>query len=96
MTQPRFNGVELTAETIERTRAHFVDIYQRCIEEARDGTTRVNDLESYVAWQLDCISEMESGKGDHSFTFLQRAHWLQTGESVPLFAPPNGENLERA
>lgn len=83
---PRFAGVELTAETIQRTREHFADISRRCIEGARSGEMRVNDLPRYIAWQEQCIADSLAGKSDHTFTFLQRAHYLQTGECVPLLS----------
>jgi hypothetical protein len=86
--QPRFNGVELSAATIDRTRSHFADIGRRCIAEARDGTTRVNDLARYVAWREAGIADDLAGRNDHSFTFLQRAHWIQTGDCVLLLARP--------
>lgn len=83
MKRYSFAGVNLTDETIQRTREHFIDIHRRCIEEAQSGQTRVNDLASYVAWQEDCIADM-ADKEQFSVTFLQRAHWLQTGECVAL------------
>lgn len=83
MTQPRFAGVELTPETIQRTREHFADIGRDCIREAQDGTTRVNDLAGYVAWREQAIEDVLTTTR-FSLTFLQRAHYLQTGESVAL------------
>lgn len=78
-----FAGVELTLETIQRTRKHFADIYRACIREAEDGTTRVNNLESYRTWREDAIAEVMTTER-FTVTFLQRAHWLQTGESIAL------------
>jgi hypothetical protein len=86
--RPRFAGVELTEETIQRTRQWFADNAQACIREAESGRTRVNDLARYVAWRRERIADSLAGKSDHTFAFLQRAHWIQTGECVPLFAPP--------
>jgi hypothetical protein len=81
-----FAGVELTAETIQRTRQWFADNAQACIDGAESGRTQVNDLGRYVAWRRQCIADSLAGKGDHTFAFLQRAHFIQTGESVPLLA----------
>lgn len=83
--QPRFNGVELTPETILRTRHHFADISRQCIEAARSGEDRVNDLPGYIAWREAAIADiMDESDTRFSVTFLQRAHYLQTGESVAL------------
>lgn len=71
-------------EIILKTRSHFIDIYKRCINEAVTGQVRVNDLEDYKSWNLKKIEDMEAGKGDHTFTFLQMAHYFETGICVPL------------
>jgi hypothetical protein len=82
----RFAGIELTPETLQATREHFADIGRRCIEGATAGEFFVNDLSSYVAGEREKIADSLAGKNDHTFTFLQRAHWIQTGECLPLFA----------
>lgn len=84
--QPRFAGVDLTPETMQRTREWFADNSRKCIEEAQSGHTRVNDLESYVAWREQCAADSLAGKGDHTFAFLQRAHFMQTGTMIPLLS----------
>jgi hypothetical protein len=84
MTGPRFNGVDLTSATMRRTREHFADIHRRCIADVVAGRQRVNNPESYIAWQDKAITETLAGKNDHTATFLQRAYWLQTGECVAL------------
>ena len=81
-----FNGTPLTDTTIRRTRQWFADNAQACIDNARSGETRVNDLESYCAWREKSIEDSLAGEGDHTFAFLQRAYFIQTGESVPLLA----------
>jgi hypothetical protein len=83
MNNPRFANVELTPETIQRTREHFRDIHLACIRDAEDGTTRVNDLPGYVSWQQAAIADVMNTER-FSVTFLQRAHWLQTGECIAL------------
>lgn len=82
----RFANVEIANETIQRTRKHFADIARDCITDAGSGVTFVNDLESYKAWQMSVLDDALTGKMDHTFTFLQRAHWLQTGECLPLLS----------
>ena len=80
----RFNGVELTPEAIEEARAWFIQNARECVADAESGRQRVNDLESYRAWRLQHIADLEAGRGLYSVAFLQRAYFLQTGESVPL------------
>ncbi|MBF7012553.1 hypothetical protein QUC32_23170 [Novosphingobium resinovorum] len=82
----RRQSVELTADTIQRTRAHFAEICRGCIQEAQEGKVYVNDLAHYIRWQTDSEAEFLAGRWDHTFTFLQRAHWLQTGECVALLS----------
>lgn len=84
----KFADVKITSETITRTREHFADLGRQCIADAKAGTFYVNNLDRYVAWQEKCIATALAGGSDHTFTFMQRAHWLQTGESIPLLAPP--------
>lgn len=84
---PHFAGVELAPETMQRTREHFAGLCQSCIDGAKGGTMFVNDVESYVAWQERNRAHALEGKSDHTFTFLQRAHYLQTGVDVPLLSP---------
>jgi len=71
-------------EIIQKTREHFAQIHRDCIDGARRGEWHVNDLDRYVEWQEECIRSSLAGESDHTLTFLQRAYWLETGESVPL------------
>lgn len=80
----KFNDTEITQETIQRTRQHFADIAQGCINEAISGEVKVSNLQSYIEWQQGSIEYTLSGKNDFTFTFMQRAYWLQTGECVAL------------
>lgn len=80
----KFNGVTLTSETILTTRQWFADNDQACIDEAVSGQVRVNDLPSFIEWKKQSIVDGLAGKWDHTFTFLQRAYFIQTGESVAL------------
>jgi len=79
-----FNGEQLTPETIEKTKEHFVDIYKKCIAQAKTGEMKVNDLESYIVWQEKNIAAIFEPKDSYSFTFVQRAYWLQTGQMIAL------------
>lgn len=79
-----FAGVEITPETIAATREHFAAIHQACIAEVESGARRVNDAASFVAFHTAAITASLAGEHDGSLTFAQRAHYLQTGESVAL------------
>ena len=76
----------LTDETITATRQHFADIHQDCIDQARAGKFYVNNLERYVEWQEHLRVASLAGEHDHTFTFQQRAWWIQTGECIALLA----------
>ena len=83
----KFNNVELTQETIIKTRQHFADNAQCCINEVLDGSVKLPDHVSNEDYFSDCRKRAErflTGGGDHTFTFLQRAYWIQTGEMVAL------------
>lgn len=82
-----FNGVEITHHSIIATRQHFADISQHQIDEALDGTyppaSHVN-IGDYIAMlEQEKVADLR-GANDHTFTFAQRAYWIQTGESVAL------------
>jgi hypothetical protein len=81
---PKFNNVELSVDTMQQTRQHFADNSMACINEVLSGSVKVNDKEEYFAWMRSNARCALSGKLDHTFTFLQRAYWLQTGEMVAL------------
>jgi hypothetical protein len=80
----RFNGVELTEESIQKTRKLFAEISLDCITEVQCGKVIVNDPESYFTWREEEAKEALEGKSDNTLTFLQRAYYVQTGESVAL------------
>lgn len=84
----KFNNVELTEETILATRKHVADIAQACIDDAVSGKTKVNDLENYCQWRNGHIKDGMAGFHDHTFAFLQRAYWIQTGEMIGLLPNP--------
>ena len=75
---------QLTQETILKTRQHFAESHDRCIDEVLSGKVKVNNPDKYIEWKRQNKNDVLSGKWDHTFTFQQRARWLQTGECVPL------------
>lgn len=80
----KFAGIELTEESIQKAREWFADNAQGCIDEVLSGKVKVNDPESYFAWRREQISDAMEGRNDHTLTFLQRAHYIQTGECIAL------------
>ena len=76
--------MNITKETIIKTRQWFIDNTQGCIDEAMSGQVRVNDLNSYVESMLKRMDDIEAGGWDHTFTFQQRAVYIQTGECHAL------------
>jgi hypothetical protein len=81
---PHFNGVKLTDESIQKTREWFHDNAIACIEEVKSGKVKVNDCESYFEWRNREAKEYLEGCHDRTLTFLQRAYFIQTGESVAM------------
>ncbi|GAA0347403.1 hypothetical protein GCM10008931_43360 [Oceanobacillus oncorhynchi subsp. oncorhynchi] len=79
-----FNGVNLTENTIQETRQWFHDNALACIREVEEGKVFVNNREHYIDLQRKSAREYIKGKHDHILAFLQRAHYIQTGESVAL------------
>lgn len=83
--------VILTVETIKKTFQWYADNQRACAKAAQNGEFFVNDLEDYVS---DCNAraqvyeaQIESGPfGRLSLAFLQRAYYIQSGESVPMLA----------
>lgn len=76
--------VTLTTETISATRQWFIDNAQGCINEAVTGEVRVNDLPRYIKWNEVRIEDIKAGNSDHTFTFIQMAWYIQSGECVGL------------
>lgn len=83
-----YAGVTITPETVARTREHFVANKRECIAAAQCGEMYVKDIASYVQRTEETIAHIEAGGWDHTFTFMQRAHWLQTGVDIPLLPRP--------
>jgi hypothetical protein len=82
----RVNNVEITEETILKTRQYFINNHRACIDDAISGRTRVNDLQGYIRSEEDRIFGLEEGLSDHTLTFVQAALWIQTGECIAILA----------
>lgn len=79
--------VELTQETILKTRQQKIDNCLRCIEEVASGEVYLNPeygLERYKAAMLDDIEQIERGEHDHYLAFIQTAYYIQTGKCVGI------------
>lgn len=81
----KFNNVVITEETIIKTRQHFIEIFESAIVSATNKEYHVNDIPNYIEWNKEKIEQTKIGKIDKTFTFQQRAYWIQTGEMVALF-----------
>ena len=69
-------------------RQHFADNCKACIDYVKRGRLQVNDREAFIVEQERLAKEHLMGKYDHTFTSRQYAHYLRTGESVPLLPKP--------
>lgn len=76
----------MTDELILKTREHFAALHRSCIEKAVSGEYRVNDLPAYILSNEDNIASTLAGANDHTFTFRQYMHYLETGNSIPLLS----------
>lgn len=76
--------VALRNESIQAARQWFHDNALACIAEVESGEVKVNDLEKFRAWKTESAADALAGKYDHTLAFLQRAHFIQTGECVAL------------
>jgi len=79
-----FNGEILTTEAIEKSRDWCRENCKTCIDKAKSGEFKVNNLETYIAWQEENIINNDEGKNDHTFGFRQRAYYFQTGKCIAL------------
>ena len=81
-----FNGEELTEESILRARKSFSDNCLTCIKDVKSGKSKIYcDKENYYKREERNSKDYLDGVNDHTFTFLQRAYYIQTGKSVALF-----------
>ena len=79
-------SIHVTQETIAKTRLWFAYNARICVEKARLGTFKVNDIELYQRQQESTAQHFLNGELDYSLTFIQRAIFFQTGISVPLLS----------
>lgn len=80
----KFNNVVITEESLDKARQQFIDSCQSQINAAQSGEMKVNDIDKFIDRQIESMLDYESGRYDHGFTMLQRAYYIQTGESVAL------------
>lgn len=84
--------IELSIETIKATLQWYADHERLCARCATNGDFYVNDIARYVAgreWQAyEYERQIEEGFGDErmSLAFIQRAYYIQSGESVPMLS----------
>lgn len=77
--------MNLTQDTINKTRDYFIRLNKALIADVKRGDLIVNDPERFIQWKLDNIEfYRESPLVMNNFTFLQRAHFIQTGDMMPL------------
>lgn len=83
----KFNGIEITEESISACRQWFADNLQAQIDEVSAGVVKLPAHVVFDEYQANKMQNKEaamSGEYDHTFTFMQRAYYIQTGESVAL------------
>ena len=81
--------ITLTKETIIKTRECQIKNCHGCIDEVESGEVYLNPdygFERHKAEKLKEIEEIRDGKYDHYFGFIQKAVYIQTKESVPMFS----------
>lgn len=74
----------VTSESIHAARQWFAENALACIAEVKSGAVRVNDPEKYFVQCMRRHDDALAGRSDHTFTFRQRAHYIQTGECPAL------------
>lgn len=83
----KFNDVEITQETTQTTRQWFAENARACVGEVLSGEVILPahvDFEEYKSQREKYARSALAGEFDHTFTFMQRAYYIQTGESVAL------------
>lgn len=81
--------ITLTKETVIKTREASIKNCYGCIDEVESGKVYLNPdygFERHKAEKLKEIEEIRDGKYDHYFGFIQKAVYIQTKESVPMFS----------
>lgn len=74
----------MKTDIIQRTREHFANSAEACIQEVLSGQVKVNDMDRYIKWRKEQKQEALEGKYDHTLHFKQVAHYLETGETLAI------------
>ena len=72
----------------QQTREYFHDNALACIAEVDSGAVKLAShypVERYRAERLADAADYLAGRWDHTFTFQQRAKWIETGTMTALF-----------
>jgi hypothetical protein len=81
--------VTLTDATLDATWQWFANHERECARAAQAGEFRVNDLARYVEHCNQNAARYDAHNTEGrplSLTFIQRAYFIQSGESVPMLA----------
>lgn len=78
--------VQITQNTILKTRQWFIDNCKECIKQTLTGEIRVNEPQYYVEYMKVASADYASGKYDTCLSFIQKCYYIQTGKSVPLLS----------
>lgn len=79
-----FNGVVITEESLDKARHFFINNLQEQINAVQSGEMKVNDVDRFIDRLIESMLDCAYGHYDRSFTMLQRAYYIQTGESVAM------------
>ena len=77
---------QITTESRMLARQWFADNALACIAEVKSGAVRVNNPETFFVKCLQNHDDALAGKFDRSLTFMQRAHYIQTGDCPALLS----------
>lgn len=81
--------ITLTKGTIIKTREAMIKNCYGCIAEVESGKVYLNPeygFERYKAEKLKEIEQIKEGKYDNYLASIQKAIYIQTDESVPMFS----------
>jgi len=79
--------VTITDETIQLTRDWFSQNARNVVSNTTIGKDKPNEPDRWIAYWRQREQDVINGKFDHSIAFIQRAIFIQTGGSVPMFSP---------
>ncbi|HSH35318.1 hypothetical protein [Schnuerera sp.] len=80
----KFNNVELTEETILKTREYFYNVCIECVNGAINNEFYVNNVDNYIQFKKEDAESYINGEFDHVLSFIQKAYYIQTGKNIPL------------